>query len=142
MVLRPTWIHFFSKSFVTNHSSKPVSKLWEEIEGALLTGIEKLIPKKTLGSKPSLPWMTQDIRRHIRKRDSLFDKYKKHRRPKDRQEFLTKKHHVSHQIKQAHNSYLDGIIGLCDATDLDDTTRSPDKTYVNKKLFSFLKNAK
>ena len=57
---------------VANHTSKSVSQLWEEIEEALQSGIDKYIPKKTLCSKPSLPWMTQDIRRNIRKRERAY----------------------------------------------------------------------
>jgi hypothetical protein len=37
------------------------------------------IPTKKIGSKPTLPWINQNIKRQIRKRDSLFQKLK--RRP-------------------------------------------------------------
>ena len=77
----------FQKAFMEDHESKSVNKLWLDFKTALQEGIDKFVPKKTISSKPSLPWMTQEIRRNIRKRDSLFQKYKKNRTPKDREVF-------------------------------------------------------
>ena len=64
-----------------DHESKSVNKLWLDFKTALQEGFDKLVPKKTISSKPSLPWMTQVILRNIRKRDSLFQKYKVKQNP-------------------------------------------------------------
>ena len=75
----------FQETFMVDHESKSVNKLWFDFKTAIQEGIDKFFPKKTIISKPSLPWMTQEIRRNIRKRDSLFQKYKKNSTPKDRE---------------------------------------------------------
>ena len=75
----------FQETFMEDHESKSVNKLWLDFKTALQEGIDKFVPKKTISSQPSLPWMTQELWRNIRKRDSLFQKYKKNRTPKDRE---------------------------------------------------------
>ena len=42
----------------------------------MLSGIKKFIPIKKLSTKRTLPWITQEIRRLIRKRDKLYQKQK------------------------------------------------------------------
>ena len=37
--------------------------------------------QRTIGTKQLLPWITQEIKRTIQKRDRLYDKYKRVRRP-------------------------------------------------------------
>ena len=66
----------FKETFMASCNNKSVSSLWDEFKSAIETGINTHVPQKTISSKPSLPWMTQQIRRTIRKRDSLFQIYK------------------------------------------------------------------
>ena len=119
----------------------------EEIKGALHSGIEKHVPQHTISTKPSLPWMTQEIKRTIRKRDSLYDKYKRLRRPTDRCAFLEAKHLVKQKLKQAHNRYIEEILGLTNSLEQSESNcqSSPEphkSTLASKKLFSLLKNSK
>ena len=102
----------FQDSFLASHEGKSVNLLWEEIKGALQSGIEKYVPQRAVSTKPSLHWMTQEIKRNIRKRDSLYDKYKRLRRPSDRYAFVEARHLVKHKLKQAHNRYIEDILGL------------------------------
>ena len=96
----------FRKSFMENHESKSVNKLWLDFKNALQDDIDKFVPKKTISSKSSLPWITQDIRRNMRKRDSLYQKYKSRRTPKEREEFVQMRHQVRRKLNLAHNQYL------------------------------------
>ena len=50
----------FQNSFLASHEGKSVNLLWEEIKGALQSGIEKYVPQRTVSTKPSLPWTTQE----------------------------------------------------------------------------------
>ena len=45
----------FQNSFLASHEGKSVNLLWEEIKGALQSGIEKYVPQRTVSTKPSLP---------------------------------------------------------------------------------------
>ena len=109
------------------------------LKTALQEGIDKFVPKKTISSKPSLPWMTQEIRRNVRKRDSLFQKYKKNRTPKDREVFIQMRHQVRHKLNLAHNQYLEDILGISKTED----DAEPGKSSLSaKKLYTMLNRSK
>ena len=138
-------MHLFQESFLASHVGKSINSLWEEFKGALHSGIEKHVPQHTISAKPSLPWMTQEIKRTIRKRDSLYDKYKRLRRPTDRCAFLEAKHLVKQKLKQAHDRYIEEILGLTNSLEQPkpscQSSPEPHKsTLASKKLFSLLNN--
>ena len=140
-------MHLFQKSFLASHEGKSINLLWEEFKGALHSGIEKHVPQHTISTKPSLPWMTQEIKRTIQKRDGLYYKYKRLRRPTDRCAFLEAKHLVKQKLKQAYNRYIEEILGLTNSLEQPEPNcqASPEphkSTLASKKLFSFLKNSK
>ena len=90
-------------------------------------------PTKTIQSKSSLPWITQSIRRLIRRRDDLYRKLKKKTGDLTfRNKFLSLRKSIKHKIKSSYNCYLEGLLGLNDENSVCD----------NKKLFSFLKSSK
>ena len=64
------------------------------------------------GNKKHLPWITQSIKREIRKRDRLYRKFLKSKDSKDRKAFLNSKHGVKRKIKTAYDKYLLDILGL------------------------------
>ena len=103
----------FSDTFVTNAKSKSVNQLWTELTAAIHTGISQYheyVPCKTVGTKKSLPWITQEIKSFIRKRVSLYQKHKLSGKARDRAAFLKMKHHVQHSICKSNNVYLETIL--------------------------------
>ena len=94
------------------YRGKSVEVLWTEFKEALNTSIEKFIPSKLSGNKKHLPWITQSIKRAIRKRDRLDKKFIKSKDSKDRKAFLNSKHGVKRKIKTAYDKYLLDILGL------------------------------
>ena len=113
---RTDWASFkshmaeFKDIFLASHEGKSVDKLWSEFKTALESGIKKYVPQKTLSSKVSLPWVTQDIKRRIRKRDSLFQKYKRTRSAEDRKEFVDTRNTVKKLLKISHDKYVEDIL--------------------------------
>ena len=74
----------FCNSFVLSYEGKSVESLWLKFKGALNAGIGKFIPSKFVGRKKKhLSWITQPIRREIRKRDRLYRKFKRSKAPKN-----------------------------------------------------------
>ena len=57
----------------------------------------------------------------MRKRDHLFNKYKQYRRPADRQVLLESKHMVNKILKDAHNRYIEEILGITNPIDHNDS---------------------
>ena len=73
----------FRSSFLSSYEGKSVEALWTEFKEALNSGIEKFIPSKFTGNKKHLPWITQSIKREIRKRDRLYRNFLKSKDSKD-----------------------------------------------------------
>lgn len=101
--------------------------------------MDRFTPTRKLSRKVSLPWITQEIKRLIRKRDSLYIKHKKNKKVCDRNHFLKVKHLIKSKIKQAYHNYLEDILGLTDPQDSNADTTSK---FSSKKLFSLIKNSR
>ena len=122
----------YQQTFLLNHASKSVEDLWSEFVSALDTFASKCIPTKFIRGKSSLPWITQSIRRQIRRRDDLYRKFKKTGDQAFRHKFLSMRKSIKHNIKASYNLYLEGLLGITDE----------DSVCNTKKLFSFLKSSK
>ena len=82
----------FQQSFLSTCEGRSVNSLWEDFKTALQSGIQQYVPQRSISSKSTLPWINKDIKRIMRKMDSLYDKYKKYRRPADKHAHLEYKH--------------------------------------------------
>ena len=122
-----------------NFQQESVEEIWNTFKIALQKGISQIVPIKKIGSKKSLPWITQEIKRLVRKRDSLFQKQKKGR-SKDRHHFKQVKHLVQSKIRQAYNNYLQNILGLSEEGN--DTDEKNSGFVPKKPFFSLIKNAR
>ena len=119
-----------------NFQQESVEEIWNTFKTALQKGISQFVPIKKIGSKKSLPWITQEIKRLVRKRDSLFQKQKRGR-SKDRHHFKQVKHLVQSKIRQAYNNYLQNILGLSEEGN--DTDEKNSGFVPKKALFSYKK---
>ena len=62
----------YQESFLLDSLGKSVEELWNDFTNTLNKLCEECIPSKLIRGKSSLPWITQEIKRMIRKRDSLY----------------------------------------------------------------------
>ena len=122
----------YQKKFLLEHPNRSVEELWSDLVTALDTFSSKCIPSKIIRGKFSLHWITQNIRRQIRRRDDLYRKLKKNGDQKFRDKFLSLRTNIKHKIKASYNLYLEGLLDITDENSVCN----------NKKLFSFLKSAK
>ena len=53
----------------------------------------------------------------MRKSDHLFNKYKQYIRTADRQTHIESKHSVNKKLKDAHNRYIEEILGITSSND-------------------------
>ena len=111
-----TYITEKKTEIVNNLYQKSVEDIWTALKTTIQNGISEFIPIKKIGTKKSLPWLTQEIKRLIRKRDSLYQKQKRGR-SRDRHHFKQVKHLVQAKIKMAYNNYLENILGLSEGGD-------------------------
>ena len=117
-----------------------VQSLWDKFVTRLQQGIDKFIPVRKAGTRDGFPWINQEIRRLIRKRDKLYKRWSRSGRPYDHNKFLEQKHLVRRVSKRAYEKYLGDILGFNNERD-GQNMREPPKVKT-KKLYSLLKHSK
>ena len=75
--------------------------MWDYVTSKLQQGIDKHIPTRSSGTKDGFPWINQEIRRLMRKRDKLYRCWSRSGRPEDQNKFLDQKHLVRRKIDSA-----------------------------------------
>ena len=78
-----TYMDQVKQDFLAKSTSQTVEQLWSSFKTSVNEGLAKFVPCKKFGSKRSFPWITQEIKRLIRKRDSLYLKHKRLLKPED-----------------------------------------------------------
>ena len=121
----------YQQSFLSNHYGQTVEQLWTDFTTTLDKLVQECIPAKLIRGKSSLPWITQEIKRLIRKRDSLYRKFKRSGDSDIKTKFQTLRRQIKKKIKDSYQAYLENLLGLNDE----------DSKCDSKKLFSFLKNS-
>ena len=122
----------YQQKFMNSHLGRSVEELWNDFTSTLDTFSSQCIPVKTISGKKSLPWVTQAIRRQIRKRNRLYKQFKETGDQQIRNKFVAHRNSIKSKIKLSYETYLEGLLGLNDENSVCDT----------KKLFSFLKCSK
>ena len=141
---RADWCSFreYMKIFcndISNLESRSIEDAWQEFKTALNEGISKYVHSKFISGKKDLLWITQSIKREIRRRDRLFQKLKKFKKPSDRKSFLNSKYLIKKKFKQAHDKYFKDLRGINDQQTSEEESKS---TFSRKKLFSIIKNSR
>ena len=117
-----------------------VQSMWDRFASKLEQGIDKFIPTRQSGTQDGFPWINQEIRRLMRKRDKLYKRWSRSGRPYDQSKFLNYKHLVRRVSEKAYEKYLGDILGINNEI-LDQDVGEPPKVKT-KKLYSRLKHSK
>ena len=72
---------------------------------------DKHIPSKTSSSVSSVPWITPEIRRKIRRRNKTHAKAKKTGSSKLRSKFETLRREIKADVKKQHDLYVNNLVG-------------------------------
>lgn len=136
------WTTFRSKmktyqtKFLSEHSDKSVDQLWSDLTDNLEKYTDECIPSKVIKGKPSIPWISHEIKCLIRRRDKFYKAHRKTGNPQLREKYLSLRQQIKRSIKDSHEAYLEGLLGL-------DRHGNPGTGQVDsKKLFQFLKNSR
>ena len=114
-----------AKEMETKKDTVSTDTLWESFKEAMTQGIMKFIPHKSIKPLNGFPWITQDIKRLMSKRDRLYSKKKNTGCAKLDKQFRALKHQIQREVRKAYWSYVEDII-----TPLDD-----EKPYQGMKRF-------
>ena len=72
---------------------------------------DKHIPSKTSRSVSSIPWITPEIRRKIRRKNKTHAKAKKTDSSKLRSKFETLRREIKADVRKQHDSYVNNLVG-------------------------------
>ena len=100
-------------------------------KSAIDRGISKFVPIKRFGTKKSLSWIIQEIKRLARKRNKLFQLQRKTGKSKDRHHFKQVKYLVRSKFRSAYDNYLQDLLGLAAQS----AEENP-SGFISKKLYS------
>ena len=113
-----------------DHTNMDTETLWNFFKTKIHSAIDKYIPHKFARPKSGLPWINQEIKSLIRKRDRLYKRVKKeNNNNKLKHHFKEVKKAIQKKIRQSFWTYIDEII-------------SPEEDKSQKKFWSFIKSLK
>ena len=73
----------FYPELQTDLATSAVQELWDKFASRLEQGIEKFVPVRKAGTRDGFPWINQEIRRLMHKRDKFYKRMKRSGRPSD-----------------------------------------------------------
>ena len=80
-------------------------------------------------SRNNLPWLNQNLKKMIKKKQKLYNKAKKSSNPDDNEIFKTHKKATALKIKKAHKDYVENILNKS----LEDKNPKPFWNYIKQK---------
>ena len=92
----------FHSELQSDPATTDIQELWDKFASGLQRGIEKRIPIRRSGTKDGFPWINQEIRRLMRKRDKLYKRWSRSGRPDDQKKFLDQNHLVGRITDRAY----------------------------------------
>ena len=125
------WIGYAKEQcegLMKDHPSRTVEELWSSFKTVIHNWIAKFVRKTSLGTKKSLPWITQPVKRLIRKRNPLYCKQKSTKSTAVRHHFLKHRPLVTTKIRQSHDRYIEYILGI---STLDQKDKNTDSSHTD-----------
>lgn len=98
------------KITMKDNNGHDANDLWNIFKNNLDSSIRKHIPHKNAKTKDSLPWISPDTKRLIKKRDKWYKKMKKSADPKHKEKFKELKRIVQRQLRRSYWSYIEDIV--------------------------------
>ena len=130
-------IESFSQEYLDmDKTSKSCNELWISIKSHLNNAVKKLIPTKNIKPHPGVPWVDDEIRKLMRRRERHRSRTK-HRRfdPQVSAKSREFKKSIQKKIRQKYWAYVkDVVLGLADPD------HSDGKSNSTKRFYSYLKS--
>ena len=103
--------NFHTKFFETNMQERPIEDVWNQFKQTLQKSIDKNIPSKTVSGRDKLPWITNHLRRLIRRRDRLHAKAKRPNSNRLYDLWRKVRRKATRALSTAHDNYVNNIVG-------------------------------
>ena len=105
-------LYFAKDRYFNGYSdNRSVQENFDLITSFIQESADKHIPSKTSRSVSSVPWITPEIRRKIRRRNKTHAKAKKTGSSKLRSKFETLRRKIKADVKKQHDLYVNNLVG-------------------------------
>ena len=110
--MRKDTLKFAKEKYFNGHSdTRSVQENFNLITSFIQDSADKHIPSKTSRSVPSVPWITPEIRRKIRKKNDTHAKTKRTGSAKIISKFETLRREIKADIRKQHDLYVNNLVG-------------------------------
>ena len=110
--MRKDTLEFAIEKYFNGHSNtRSVQENFDLLTSFLEDSADKHIPSKTSRSVSSIPWITPEIRRKIRRKNKTHAKAKKTGSSKLRSKFETLRREIKADVRKQHDLYVNNLVG-------------------------------
>ena len=110
--MRKDTLEFAKETYFNGQSdTRSVQENFDLLTSFIQDSTEKHIPSKTSRSASSIPWITPEIRRKIRRKNKTHAKAKKTDSSKLRSKFETLRREIKADVKTRHDLYVNNLVG-------------------------------
>ena len=110
--MRKDTIEFAKEKYFNGHSdTRSVQENFDLVTSFIQDSADKHIPSKTSRSVSSIPWITPEIRRKIRRKNKTHAKAKKTGSSKLRSKFETLRREIKADVRKQHDLYVNKLVG-------------------------------
>ena len=110
--MRKDTLEFAKEKYFNGHSdTRSVQENFDLLTSFIQDSADKHIPSKTSRSVSSIPWITPEIRRKIRRKNKTHAKAKKTGSSKLRSKFETLRREIKAEVRKQHDLYVNNLVG-------------------------------
>ena len=110
--MRKDTLQFAKEKYFNGHSdTRSVQENFDLLTSFVQDSADKHIPSKTSRSVSSIPWITPEIRRKIRRKNKTHAKAKKTGSSKLRSKFETLRREIKADVRKQHDLYVNNLVG-------------------------------
>ena len=110
--MRKDTLEFAKEKYFNGHSdTRSVQENFDLLTSFIQDLADKHIPSKTSRSVSSIPWITPEIRRKIRRKNKTHAKAKKTGSSKLRSKFETLRREIKADVRKQHDLYVNNLVG-------------------------------
>ena len=110
--MRKDTLEFAIEKYFNGHSdTRSVQENFDLLTSFLQDSADKHIPSKTSRSVSSIPWITPEIRRKIRRKNKTHVKAKMTGSSKLRSKFETLRREIKADVRKQHDLYVNNLVG-------------------------------
>ena len=110
--MRKDTLEFAKEKYFNGHSdTRSVQENFDLLTSFIQDSADKHIPSKTSRSVSSIPWITPEIRRKIRRKNKTHAKAKKTGSSKLQSKFETLRREIKADVRKQHDLYVNNLVG-------------------------------